>query len=286
MHTSTRQLVAEAVTRLSQIYDPDESRSIAFLLLEHLYGYNRAAVLADKTISGTDRARWQESLRRLEAHEPLQYVTGTTEFYGLPFRVNSHVLIPRPETEELVDWIVREHRDRPVRMLDFGTGSGCIAVSLAKTLPRAEVWAVDISPEALETARQNAQINGVEVHFAEADILHRQSMEALENIRFDVVTSNPPYVTTGEKTLMRPNVLRFEPHLALFVPDTDPLLFYRHIAAFARHSLTPGGMVYLEINEQFPAETASLLHSAGLTDTFVYTDLYGKPRHIRAMQQG
>ena len=283
MHVSSRQLFDEAVTRLVRIYDANEARSIAFLLLEGQFGLSRAAVLAGKAVPLPDPAGWGESLRRLESHEPVQYVTGLAHFYGLPFRVNPQVLIPRPETEELVEWVVREHAGRPVRILDVGTGSGCIAVSLAKALPRATVSALDVSPGALQTARENAAFNGAAVHFLEADVLRWETAPALAGLTFDVVVSNPPYVTVGEKPSMRANVTDFEPHLALFVPDADPLLFYRVLAAFCRQRLSPGGACYLEINEQFPGPTEAVLREAGLSGTQVHTDLFGKPRHVKGV---
>ena len=286
MHVASRQLFDEAVTRLGSIYDANEARSIAFLLLEHHFGLSRAAVMTGKTVLLSDSTGWMESLRRLERHEPVQYVTGITHFYGLPFRVNPHVLIPRPETEELVEWVVREHSGRPLRILDVGTGSGCIAVSLAKALPLARVWALDVSPKALQTARENAALNGADVRFLEANILQWENAPALADLPFEVVVSNPPYVTVAEQALMRNNVTDFEPHLALFVPDADPLRFYRVLAAFCRQRLPPGGACYLEINEQFPGPTEVVLRDAGLTDTQVHTDLYGKPRHIKAVQPG
>ena len=286
MHVSSRRLFDEAVTRLGRIYDANEARSIAFLLLESQFGLSRAAVLAGKTVPLPYPAGWGETLRRLEGHEPVQYVTGLTHFYGLPFRVNPHVLIPRPETEELVEWVVREHAGRPLRILDVGTGSGCIAVSLAHALPGATVWALDVSPAALQTARENAALNGADVRFLEADILQWETAPALAGLSFDVVVSNPPYVTVAEKALMRVNVTDFEPHLALFVPDADPLRFYRVLAAFCRQRLPPGGACYLEINEQFPGPTEAVLHEAGLAGTQVHTDLYGKPRHVKAVQPG
>ena len=284
MHVSSRQLFDEAVTRLGRIYDANEARSIAFLLLESQFGLSRAAVLTARPVPLPDPAGWEERLRRLEGHEPVQYVTGLAYFYGLPFRVNPQVLIPRPETEELVAWVVREHADRPVRVLDVGTGSGCIAVSLAKALPGAAVWALDVSPGALQTARENAALNGATVRFLEADVLQWETAPALAGLPFDVVVSNPPYVTVAEKALMRANVTDFEPHLALFVPDADPLRFYRVLAAFCHRRLSPGGACYLEINEQFPGPTETVLRQAGLTGTQVYTDLYGKPRHVKAIQ--
>jgi release factor glutamine methyltransferase len=277
-------LFDEAVTRLGRIYDANEARSIAFLLMESQFGLSRVAVLTAQTVPLPDRAGWEESLRRLEGHEPVQYVTGLAYFCGLPFRVNPHVLIPRPETEELVEWVVREHTGRSVRILDVGTGSGCIAVSLVKALPGATVWALDVSPEALQTARENAALNGADVHFLEADVLQWETAPALAGLSFDVVVSNPPYVTVAEKALMQPNVTDFEPHLALFVPDADPLRFYRVLAAFCRQRLSPGGACYFEINEQFPDSTEAVLHWAGLTGTQVYTDLFGKSRHIKAIQ--
>ncbi len=284
MPVSSRQLFDEAVTRLGRIYDANEARSIAFLLLESQFGLSRASVLAGKTLPLPDPAGWAQCLRRLEGHEPVQYVTGLTYFYGLPFRVNPHVLIPRPETEELVEWVVREQSGRPLRILDVGTGSGCIAVSLAKALPGAVVWALDVSPAALATARENAALNDADVRFLEADILHWETAPALAGLSFDVVVSNPPYVTVAEKALMRDNVTRFEPHLALFVPDADPLRFYRVLAGFCRQCLPLGGACYLEINEQFPGPTETVLRGAGLTATQIHTDLYGKPRHIKATQ--
>jgi release factor glutamine methyltransferase len=284
MLVSSRQLFDEAVTRLSCIYDANEARSIAFLLLEHQFGLTRAAVLVGKTVSFPDPAKWAESLRRLEGHEPVQYVIGFTSFYSLPFRVNPQVLIPRPETEELVEWVIREHAGRPMRIIDVGTGSGCIAVSLAKALPGAIVWALDVSPAALQTARENAVLNGVNVCLLEADILQWETEPALAGLRFDVVVSNPPYVTVAEKSLMRTNVTDYEPHLALFVPDADPLRFYRVLATFCRQRLHPGGACYLEINEQFPGPTEAVLREAGLAGTQVHTDLYGKPRHVKARQ--
>ena len=284
MHVASRQLFDEAVTRLGSIYDANEARSIAFLLLEHHFGLSRAAVMTGKTVLLSDSTGWMESLRRLERHEPVQYVTGITHFYGLPFRVNPHVLIPRPETEELVEWVVREHSGRPLRISDVGTGSGCIAVSLAKALPLARVWALDVSPKALQTARENAALNGADVRFLEANILQWENAPALADLPFEVVVSNPPYVTVAEQALMRNNVTDFEPHLALFVPDADPLRFYRVLAAFCRQRLPPGGACYLEINEQFPGPTEVVLRDAGLTDTQVHTELYGKPLHIKAIQ--
>jgi release factor glutamine methyltransferase len=220
---------------------------------------------------------------RLATGEPVQYVTGETEFYRMRFVVNPSVLIPRPETEELVDVIVRRERGIALRILDIGTGSGCIAVSLARSLAEAEVKAMDISQTALDTANVNARRNGVGIEFVLADILSDDARATVAGV-FDVIVSNPPYVMRSEAADMETNVLSFEPHSALFVPDDDPLVFYRAICRFAEAKLIDGGRLYLEINAALADDTAALLRNNGYRETEIITDLSGKRRMIRAIK--
>lgn len=265
---------------LSAFYPEDEIRNIFFLVSEHLLNYSKIDILlkSKEPISAEKVEKFNQVLTRLRGWEPVQYILGSTEFYGLPFKVDQRVLIPRPETEELVDWIIRQEGNRKVSILDIGTGSGCIAVALATRLPGSGVWACDIQNEALEVAGNNAQNNGVKINFFSFDMLNGQS--ALPG-KFDVMVSNPPYVREGEKTFMRRNVLDYEPATALFVPDDDPLKYYRSIALLARKYLNDGGSLYLEINEYFPQEVVKLLKNAGLYAVEVKRDMGGKSRMVR-----
>ncbi len=264
-------------TGLSAFYPMDEIRNIFFLVSEHLLNYSKIDILlkSNEPISAEAVENFNQMLARLRNWEPVQYVLGRTEFYGLPFRVDQRVLIPRPETEELVDWIIRQEGARKVSILDIGTGSGCIAVTLAARLPGAGVWACDIQKEALEVAGENAQLNGVEIDFFNFDMLDGYS--SLPR-KFDVMVSNPPYVREEEKAFMRRNVLDYEPATALYVPDDDPLKYYRSIALLSRKYLNDGGSLYLEINEKFPQEVVKLLKNAGLYAIEVKRDLGGKSR--------
>ncbi len=280
---SARKLLNEVARQLQKIYEPAEARTIVFLLLEHFFGLDKAAVLAGKMVRLTDAIPWNQAVERLLGNEPVQYVTGKTEFYNRIFAVNDTVLIPRPETEELVDWVIRENRQKPVTILDIGTGSGCIAVTLAKELPAATVWAIDISQAALQTAALNARRHAASVIFQQADILQWEKEPVFGGLHFDVVVSNPPYVAESEKKLMRPNVLSHEPHQALFVPDTDPLVFYRQIAWFCRSHLNAEGQVFFETNEHYANQTARLLETASFTTTEVRKDLFGKDRFIKSV---
>ncbi len=211
-------------------------------------------------------------------HEPIHYNVGHTEFCGLRFRVDENVLIPRPETEELVAWVAKEQKSRPIRLLDGGTGSGCIAVSLAHLLPEAEVEAWDISPEALSVARRNAELNNAKVVFRQQSLLAAPPADA----GFHCIVSNPPYVRELEKADMEAHVLNHEPHLALFVPDDDALRFYRALALLGRATLLPGGALYAEINEALAEETAALFRTQGYAAIEIRQDAYGKPRMLRA----
>ena len=214
----------------------------------------------------------------MKHNKPIQYILGVTEFYDLPFYVDDSVLIPRPETEELVHWILDDYHGLSPRIIDIGTGSGCIPVALAKNLPLAKVLAADISETALATAHKNALRNSVTVEFLKMDILS----DALPDFgRFDLIVSNPPYVTVEQMDRMEANVLDYEPHIALFVPQTDPLIFYRAISRFAGKQLEPGGNLYFEINESLAAETANAVEEFGFT-VEVKKDINGKYRMLKA----
>jgi release factor glutamine methyltransferase len=218
--------------------------------------------------------------------QPVQYVTGTAWFYGMELMVNPQVLIPRPETEELVEWIVNDVRmvrqlaDADMRMLDIGTGSGCIPLALKKELPAADVWGIDVSPGALETAKANATQQQLDVRFEQVNVLDEQATATLPF--FDVIVSNPPYIKQSEHTSMQQQVLAYEPALALFVPDEDALLFYRVIAALAKHKLARGGSLYFEINEALGNEVVELLKATGYKDVTLKQDIFGKDRMVKA----
>jgi release factor glutamine methyltransferase len=232
-------------------------------------------------VSGKKYEKFLKAITRLKNYEPIQYIIGDTEFYGLVFKVNPSVLIPRPETEELVDWIIKDcEDDKKINILDIGTGSGCIAISLAKNLPNAKVFALDVSNEALKTANQNAINNGVEVEFIEADILSYNSLD----IQFDLIVSNPPYVRELEKQMMSANVLDHEPHLALFVEDDDALLFYRKITDVAADILKPNGQLFFEINESLGESTKQLLDNSNYKNIELKKDIFEKDRMIKAVK--
>ncbi|HLP05824.1 MAG TPA: peptide chain release factor N(5)-glutamine methyltransferase, partial [Paludibacter sp.] len=236
-------------TELQGLYSDNEIRGFSNLILEKLTGFSRAEIIINKNtfFSIQQQGSVESFIEKLKVFFPIQYILGETEFYGLKFEMNNSVLIPRPETEELVDWICNEHhRGDKLDILDIGTGSGCIAISLKHEFPHSEVDAFDISEKALETARRNALNLHLDVQFSEFDILNAPETDK----KWDIIASNPPYVLDSEKEQMLPNVLEHEPHLALFVPDNDPLVFYREIAGFAKKHLRPGGKLYFEINRE------------------------------------
>ena len=293
--------------RLSCLYDPNEARAITRLVLEERFGLTLADILCgkDTQLSADDHAELEKIVQRLEKSEPVQYVLGQATFCGRSFYVAPGVLIPRPETAELCQWIIddsvaEQHRqdqgdDNPVtspRILDIGTGSGCIAVTLALGMADADVVAIDISPEALAIARCNAQRLGAAVAFIQHDILASRpsilldatsaSRKTATHNRYTVIVSNPPYVCRNEAELMEPNVLRHEPHQALFVPDEDPLLFYRAIAKLAHSLLMRGGMLYFEINPLYVEQLHTLLIDEGFADVKVRSDQFGKQRFMAA----
>jgi release factor glutamine methyltransferase len=259
------------------IYDSRESQSIAYWFLEEKFGLKRADILVDKTIE-IDPETINQFIERINVHEPLQYILGKTWFYGLPFHVRSGVLIPRPETEELVDLIIKDHKGKEgLNILDIGTGSGCIAVSLAANMPSCSISAMDISADALQIASENAVLNKVSVQFIQHDI--SQDWKGEEH--FDIIVSNPPYIERPETELMRQNVLKFEPDLALFAPESDPLFFYRKILEFAVLHLNSNGRIYFEINERFGEETKVLMEKFGFQQVDILKDLNGKDRMVK-----
>jgi release factor glutamine methyltransferase len=266
---------------LSSLYDEKEIESFFYIVLESFHNKKRIDLALNPAMEmdAMQLLRWESVLSDLKKEKPIQYILGETEFYGLPFLVNENTLIPRPETEELVDLIVVESRKLKVeslKILDIGTGSGCIAISLAKNLPNAQVFAIDVSEKALATASKNAGINNVEVNFILKNILETEVLD--EN--YDIIVSNPPYVRNLEKEEIKPNVLEYEPHLALFVDDNDALLFYRKIAELAKRNLSENGKLYFEINQYLGKETVELLEGMGLKNVILKKDIYENDRMI------
>ena len=273
---------------LDAIYGKDEVFSFFFMLTEQYCNISRLDVALDTKISITKEEQEPlfKALESLKQHTPIQYILGETEFYGLPFKVNANTLIPRPETEELVQLVVDAYPEQnskaKVSILDIGTGSGCIAISLAKNIVPSSVSALDVSAKALEQARQNAVLNNVEVDFVAGDILTMaEGDSAFKNITFDVIVSNPPYVRNLEKLEMQANVLENEPHLALFVADDNALLFYKAITGFAVQHLKQNGQLFFEINEYLGPEMIQLLEDNGFKDVQLKQDFFGKDRMVK-----
>lgn len=264
-------------------YEAQEAKEIVFWLMDFYLGLRKIDILSDKSF---DKAiDWAKIIDRLNTHEPIQYILGETEFYGRRFLVNDSVLIPRPETEELVKYVVdktlRTQNSKPRTLLDIGTGSGCIAISLAKELPNFRVSAYDISEKALETAKKNAELNKADVTFEKVDILNPSFN--IHHSPFTIIVSNPPYVTKQEIDRMQKNVLDFEPHLALFVEDSEPLIFYEAIANFAFNNLTDNGLVAVEINETLGEETANVFKRKGFSEVEIIKDIHQKDRFVSAV---
>lgn len=290
---------------LKDIYPPGEAQALVRLIMERVCGLSTHQLLLGKgkELSDTEKFKIKEIVEGLRLYKPIQYLLGIADFYGMEFKVTPDVLIPRPETAELVERIITDYQGQAPRILDIGTGSGCIAISLAKHLPKAEVAAVDISPEALAMAEENARMNQVSVSFHELDILsegYSSFMQEKQNFhvretkipyggnrsvsyrKFNCIVSNPPYIMYREKATMEANVLENEPHLALFVPDDDPLLFYRAIARFGQRHLVEGGHLYFEINALCGKETVAMLRQENYTEVELIQDLYGKDRIVKA----
>lgn len=270
------------IKSLLPFYDEMEAESFFYILLENKRQLRRIdlALDAEKEFSEDEISIWTTILEKLKIQIPIQYILGTTHFYGLEFMVDENVLIPRPETEELVDWIVKLNskisKKKNLRILDIGTGSGCIAISLAKNIPNSEVFAIDVSVKALAVAEKNSKLNTVSVTFLHKNILETTSLDQ----KFDIIVSNPPYVRNLEKAEIKPNVLDNEPHLALFVADDDALIFYKKIAELAAANLNPNGQLFFEINQYLGKETQDLLESLGLKNSELRKDIYGNDRMI------
>ena len=273
------------ITQLQSIYDVMEAESFFYLILEDKHQMKRIDLALEPNYEFSEEAIkvWEEFVVQLKKEIPIQYLLGNTEFFGLPFIVNENVLIPRPETEELVDWIISEdkkaERQKSIKILDIGTGSGCIAISLAKNILNATVFAIDVSSKALEVAKLNAKQNDVSVTFLEKNILETDDL--LE--QFDIIVSNPPYIRNLEKQEIKKNVLDNEPHLALFVDDFDALIFYRKIAVLATKNLNTNGKLFFEINQYLGQEMNDLLNQLGFTELELRKDIYGNDRMTKAV---
>ena len=276
------ELAEKFKTNLASIYEADEIQAIFLLCMEYYLKLNRQGYLLNKglTLDPIVLSQIESVIAELITNKPIQYILGETTFYGLPFKVNESVLIPRPETEELVDWIIHtmKRNGQMESILDIGTGSGCIAISVKKHFPVAKVSAVDISSKALATAKQNALLNDVVVNFIEQDILQIQSEQSQEF--YTVIVSNPPYITQLEKDQMHQNVLSNEPHSALFVSNEEPLIFYEAIANYALLNLAENGLLFFEINEYLGNQTVELLRHKGFINIELRKDMQGKDRMV------
>ena len=288
-------------SELQTIQDVSEIESFFFILTEYVHNLKRIDVSLNPDFEITESYfnKWKTIISELKTEKPIQYITGEAWFYGLRFEVNEDTLIPRPETEELVEWIVESQKSKVesqklkvenlkiqksnnLTILDIGTGSGCIPIALKKEIPNADVSAIDISEKALEMARKNALDNQVEVNFILQDILQSSNLQIFKspNLLFDIIVSNPPYVRNLEKYEIKKNVLDYEPHLALFVDDSDALLFYRKIAQLALYSLTPNGKMFFEINQYLGKEMVELLGQLGFKNIELRKDFMGNDRMI------
>jgi release factor glutamine methyltransferase len=271
--------------QLSEIYPEPEAGALAQEVLEHVLQQSRVQLSLNQLqeVPANQQEQLHAIVEQLSKHEPLQYVLGVAHFYGLELQVNSNVLIPRPETEELVDIVIKEHRNQKgLQILDICAGSGCIPIALAENLDTTVVYGLEVSEKALEVAKTNAEKYGLTINWLHQDIF--DEVRSIKPESLDVITSNPPYVLEEEQQQMRANVLDYEPHLALFVPNTDPLKFYKRIAAVSYSLLKPGGKLYFEINERYGPETCEVLLNADFSEAKVVQDLFGKDRMVRAVK--
>ena len=278
-----KELKTHYLNSLSKLYPKTKIETFFFYLIEEYLDLQRIdfSLQPNKIIENTDFLKFEKALNRLKKEEPIQYILGKTEFYGYPFLVTKDTLIPRPETEELVEWILQElefQKKKKTSILDIGTGSGCIAISLAKKNKNLSVSAIDVSKEALEIAKQNAKLNEVNINLIEKDILLTKELDTA----FDVIVSNPPYVRELEKVEIKNNVLQNEPHSALFVSDSNPLIFYSKIADLAKNHLTKNGLLFFEINQYLGQETKVMLSKKGFKNIELRKDLFGNDRMIKA----
>ncbi len=277
------------INLLEDLYPIEELKSFFYLLAEKYLNLSRIniALQLNNELTHEDQSSFYQAVDRLSNHEPIQYILGETEFFGVPLIVNKQVLIPRPETEELVSWIIEDVDKKKATILDIGTGSGCIAISLAKKLNNAVVSAIDISNRAIEVAKKNTLINNINIEFSRVDLLNFEDNSTLQHkwkSKFDIIVSNPPYVRMKEKKLMQLNVIDHEPDIALFVNDDDPLLFYRKISELSKRYLKHNGTLYLEINEYLGVEMEKMLNEAGFKHVELKKDMFGKNRMLKCWQ--
>lgn len=276
-----KQLIENIQEVLKPYYTQSEIMGFIRIMLPFVFNLPYSSLILKKEdifINDQQEQLIQSIVDRLKAFEPIQYIIGEEEFFGLPFIVDRNTLIPRPETEELVEHIIIDHKNDTPSVLDIGTGSGCIAIAIAKNLKNSKVWAWDFSNKALEIAKQNADKNCVDVSFAQVDVLANYP----QSQKFDIIVSNPPYVLESEKNEMSENVLNYEPHSALFVADNEPLLFYERIADIGLEILNPSGKLYFEINRTKGLETIEMLHKKGFVDSSLIQDISGNDRIVKA----
>ncbi|MDY6801118.1 MAG: peptide chain release factor N(5)-glutamine methyltransferase [Bacteroidota bacterium] len=276
-----KKIISLIKSELNDYYPQQEINSFIYLILHYYFKYSKVQIQLkqEEEINDNIVLRIIANIKELKKFKPIQYILGQTEFYNLPFIVVPGVLIPRPETEELVNWIISENKNKFQNIADIGTGSGCIAISLAKNLPKSFIYALDNSTDALSITRRNSKLNHTEIYISYFDILNNNQLDNT----FDIIVSNPPYVTEKEKQFMHPNVLNYEPEEALFVSNSDPLLFYRKIVDFALKHLKKGGKLYFEINEHFGKEIALLLDEKNFQKILLKKDINGKYRMIRGI---
>jgi len=279
---NARSLFHDLYASLTTFLENGESRTIAYLLLDQICNISKEDVIAGKGVKFASKAisKLDAYISRLQNHEPIQYILGTAVFYGRKFKVDQNVLIPRPETEELVQWCIGENNTPNPDILDIGTGSGCIAITLKKEIPKSNVYALDFSDNALIIANRNARDHKCDIMFYETDIL-KDNLNAIE---LDIIISNPPYVRISESTLMASRVTKFEPPEALFVDDFNPLVYYKRIIILAQDNLRKGGKIYFEINEAFGKEIRNLFTPVHFKDIDLREDINGKIRMVRAIK--
>lgn len=278
-------------SELVELHSLGEIETFISYSFEHVLNYSKTDLLLNKdlTMSESELLKFNNIVKQLKKNKPIQYILGNTYFYGLNLNVNESVLIPRPETEELVDWIIKDYSNKKttsLKLLDIGTGSGCIAIALSKNISESDVFALDVSIEALEIAKVNANKNDQKnIHFIEADINHISTLKSFNfPTDFDIIVSNPPYITESEQSAMYKNVLDYEPHVALFVKDTNPLIFYVSIANFAIQKLQKNGALFFEINELFGKEMIKMLLEKGFINIELRKDINGKDRMIKCIK--
>ncbi|MBL7832915.1 MAG: peptide chain release factor N(5)-glutamine methyltransferase [Cyclobacteriaceae bacterium] len=279
---NSKDLFRDLRKRITLVQEASETESILHRVLEEVSGITRSDIISQKAVSLTAQeiSALDSIIDRINTSEPVQYILGKADFFGREFLVNTSVLIPRPETELLVEEVLTHASNTSGKILDIGTGSGCIAVTLSRELPKADVYAFDISEEALQTARSNAARLNANVTFQQVDILKDEI--TLRDL--DCIVSNPPYVAVSERDSMHDNVLNYEPHLALFVPDNDPLIFYKIIATKGKEALKSGGRLVVEINERFGKEVCAVFAGAGFSDVRIIKDLQNKNRIVSAVK--